>query len=430
MVFSTQIRDIEIIGQYAYLMNGADEGLYILDISIPAHPDLLGHTPFVKMHPHSGRYKQDIAVSGNYAFISDTDYFRAIDISNPGLPAEIAIITPDYTLRGIGISGTNAYLAADDGGILAIDISDPASPQIIGQTMTANDARDITVVEGRAYISTLCGMEIYRIVDPQGLIQIGNYEQFGVYSIEIIDNFAYLTTDNVHIINIDDPGNPICESVITTRGSAVGVTLTAKHAFIAEGYNGVCVIDISKKTDPQEVGYWDTGGYVTAIDVVGQYAYVADALDGLRVIDVSDPYTPCLVGFYDAGRYPEDIAVSGDKIYATYGYDGIRILNYMDPNHTSISFDEKLPHAYHLHHNHPNPFNAETRITYAIPKTCAVTLDIFDIMGRNITTLVKEKQEAGMHAVLFQMDQLPSGIYVYRLKAGEFTESKTMHLIR
>jgi hypothetical protein len=88
-----------------------------------------------------------------------------------------------------------------------------------------------------------------------------------------------------------------------------------------------------------------------------------------------------------------------------------------------------IPTEYSLSQNHPNPFNPTTTIRFAIPRVSSVTLKIFDILGREIKTLVSEELEAGYFAVRWRPD-VPSGTYICRLQAGDFTEARKMILTR
>lgn len=94
-----------------------------------------------------------------------------------------------------------------------------------------------------------------------------------------------------------------------------------------------------------------------------------------------------------------------------------------------VSSDAMIP-AYTLKQNYPNPFNPTTTLSYELQSVEFVTLEVFDMLGRRIITLVEEKQPAGQHAVLWNATGQASGIYLYRLKAGEFIESKLMALIK
>ncbi|MEX0928422.1 MAG: T9SS type A sorting domain-containing protein [Balneolales bacterium] len=92
--------------------------------------------------------------------------------------------------------------------------------------------------------------------------------------------------------------------------------------------------------------------------------------------------------------------------------------------------EEELPEIYELKENYPNPFNPTTQISYGIPEASHVTLEIYDITGRLISSLVNEDQQAGYHEVNFNADALSSGVYIYRLKAGEFVKTRQMTLIK
>lgn len=90
----------------------------------------------------------------------------------------------------------------------------------------------------------------------------------------------------------------------------------------------------------------------------------------------------------------------------------------------------KIPGEYRLYSNYPNPFNPTTLIQYALPKASTVNLRVFDVLGKEIATLVDDIQPAGNHSITFDGSRLPSGIYFTRLQAGEFVTTKKMVLLK
>ena len=88
------------------------------------------------------------------------------------------------------------------------------------------------------------------------------------------------------------------------------------------------------------------------------------------------------------------------------------------------------PNEFYLSQNFPNPFNPATKIAYQVPHKTFVTLTVYDILGREISTLVKEEMSMGAHVVEFDASHLPSGIYFYTLRATSFVETKKMILLR
>jgi len=95
----------------------------------------------------------------------------------------------------------------------------------------------------------------------------------------------------------------------------------------------------------------------------------------------------------------------------------------------------QIPDAFELGQNFPNPFNPVTEISFSLPKSCEVTLEVFNITGQKVTTLINGFFEAGNHSVMWDSratngQSLASGIYLYRLKAGEASETKKMILMK
>jgi hypothetical protein len=95
-----------------------------------------------------------------------------------------------------------------------------------------------------------------------------------------------------------------------------------------------------------------------------------------------------------------------------------------------IEVDLGIPMEFSLSQNYPNPFNPLTKITYSIPETGNVSLIIFDLLGSEVAELVNGEIEAGYYAFNFYASNLPSGVYFYRLQAGDFVQTKKMVLLK
>ncbi len=97
---------------------------------------------------------------------------------------------------------------------------------------------------------------------------------------------------------------------------------------------------------------------------------------------------------------------------------------------TGIKNNSRLISNYKLEQNFPNPFNPSTAIKYQIPKASHVNLRVYDILGREVETLVNENKPAGDYSVSFNADKLASGIYLYRIQTGNYIETKKMILLK
>ena len=100
-------------------------------------------------------------------------------------------------------------------------------------------------------------------------------------------------------------------------------------------------------------------------------------------------------------------------------------------NYNKVNFTgNEIPASYSLAQNFPNPFNPSTTIRYQLPENGMVTLKIYDILGSEVATLVNEQKAAGRYEVNFNASSLASGVYIYKIQAGDFSASKKLILLK
>lgn len=100
------------------------------------------------------------------------------------------------------------------------------------------------------------------------------------------------------------------------------------------------------------------------------------------------------------------------------------------PDVEQLTVLQDTPDSYNLSQNYPNPFNPSTIIRYQLPSNENIRLEVFDLLGRKVSTLVNERQSAGHYSVTFDASHLASGFYIYRLRAGDFIQSKKLFLVK
>ena len=110
-------------------------------------------------------------------------------------------------------------------------------------------------------------------------------------------------------------------------------------------------------------------------------------------------------------------------------YDNVSILWNLS-NQVAIKGNQMKPYRFTLLRNYPNPFNARTVITYELQIESNVTIAIYDLLGRKVVTLSDGFQQAGNHQVIWNADGRSSGVYFYKIKAGDEGSSKKMILIK
>jgi len=97
---------------------------------------------------------------------------------------------------------------------------------------------------------------------------------------------------------------------------------------------------------------------------------------------------------------------------------------------TDVESEESLPITFELEQNYPNPFNPSTKIKYSIVALGLVTLKVYDILGKEMMTLVNKEQSTGSYEIEFNASSLPSGVYFYQLKSGSLVQTKKMVLLK
>jgi len=154
---------------------------------------------------------------------------------------------------------------------------------------------------------------------------------------------------------------------------------------------------------------------------------------------------PALVNYYDS-YFVADYKISKDaglnsysKLYSFFGAGFIEVYKLTNISSIKDEFDNNIANEFNLEQNYPNPFNPSTKIRYSIPAFVEthrdaslqmVTIKVYDILGNEVSTLVNELKTSGNYEVEFSASQLSSGIYLYRLQAGNFTISRKMILLK
>lgn len=136
-------------------------------------------------------------------------------------------------------------------------------------------------------------------------------------------------------------------------------------------------------------------------------------------------------------------AYNGQRVYVAFRYymittvdgimanvDSVMVRNLSGPPVAIHNNNSNVPSKFDLKQNYPNPFNPSTTISYDLPKDEFVNITVFNSIGQEVAVLVNESRKAGTYEVKFDASGLPSGIYLYRINAGQFTKSVKMSLIK
>ena len=410
--------DLFVSGEFAYVGSFANR-LYIVDISTPEQMRVVAEveTPGPAV---------DVKVQGDLAVIAVQRAglrlgLMMVDVSDPRQPLVLAEFS-DRSWQGIHnlfLHGDRAYLAPierSDGvqGIFVIDISQPSAPHISGTWVNEDDRfsnliHDVFVDGDLAYVSDFFGgLVILDLTDPDRPVTLSSlpFEE-GIHSAWASDGYVYCNQEfggwerSLHVVDARDPANPVKVGEFRAAEPPTEQIVGPHNPFVRDGllyyayYDaGLRIFDLSEPAAPREVGYHASALAWGAHPHVDGIVYVADSREGLL-----------------AFRYT-GVATAIEETDTTTEPDG-----------------------FVLAQNYPNPFNTSTTINFSIPGPAAVDLAIFNLAGQKVSTLVSGELNSGAHAVSWDGRDdagrsLASGVYLYRLDAGELRQHRKLLLIK
>jgi len=212
--------------------------------------------------------------------------------------------------------------------------------------------------------------------------------------------------------------------------------MDANYAYVHD-FDSLRIYDISNLSDVVQVssvftdGSWDGDAFRE-----GDYVYVNSENNGLKVFNVTDISAPTMVASYDMLNSARGIIARNGLAYVAEKEGGFSI--YRNELLVAIDPQEMLPTTLNLQQNYPNPFNPSTMIQFSIPQTMnaeLVNMNVYNVLGQNIRTLVNRNLEAGSYQILWNGlnsngQQVPAGMYIYRLESAGQVISNKMVLIK
>ncbi len=124
-----------------------------------------------------------------------------------------------------------------------------------------------------------------------------------------------------------------------------------------------------------------------------------------------------------------NVDTASGNVYVGIASEGIFVRNFKTATSNPSVGSAELPDNFGLKNNYPNPFNPTTNIRFQLPEASHVQVSVYNAVGQKVATLVDRPMNAGTHSVVFNAGGLTSGVYIYRLEAGEFRESGKMLLL-
>jgi hypothetical protein len=472
-----EVKDSYVSGDYLYVAD-MGFGLQIFDVTDPANPVFSGE--FLAPTDVWG-----VTVSGNYAYVAaSTSGMYIIDISDPSNPTQVGSYdTPDVA-RNIDVSGDYAYVADKESGLQVIDISDPSNPFFVAEQDTPGWADKVQINGNYAYVADETSLEIIDVSDPLHPTLASSYtppDMGWAFDVSVSNGYAYLSDmfgGFIYIVDVSDPFNPTTALSYEYEYPPNAVTAYGNHLYV--GGWGVQIFDISDPTNLLIVGECAApGGRAQSVFISGEYIYLSNYSS---MVIFSGAAAPSGENDILSFTIPEQI---GDTVIDDVGYTvqldvpsgtnitalipTIEISNsaiidpasgtpqdFTDPFEYTVtaqngeeqiwivtvtlvvSADNLLLTTTELIGNYPNPFNPITTISFTLPAEFNenIKLTIFNLKGQKVKTfLINSSTYQPINSVIWygtdeHNNPVSSGVYLYQLKAGNFSETKRMLLLK
>jgi hypothetical protein len=255
-----------------------------------------------------------------------------------------------------------------------------------------------------------------------------------IYKKNIIKNRDTSITGNFNFEGFEGPFPPPGWTILNPD---VGFTFEKLNGYNGPRFGGVNCIKIPFYDYPN-AGQKDTLLSMTFTDVSAtdslrfDYAYaqyLSGYIDSL-IVNLSTDGGMTFINIFSEGGYPLSTSQATTLSFAPVSSTQWKTFSYPMSAVFPLNPGTRIPETYRIYQNYPNPFNPSTFIKFDLSRNVIVTIKIYDLLGREIMTLINEKVEAGSHTIEFKPTNLASGIYFYKFTAGDFSEVKKMVFIK
>jgi len=282
---------------------------------------------------------------------------------------------------------------------------------------------------GGVYVSTTNGTSWSAV--NEGLPYYGwmTGHCYEVFALAVKDSNLYAASGGVYVLS--NNGSKWTPAGLTNEDVSC-FAVNGKNLFAGKRqYPCIDTGDVFLSTDDgaswTDVSSGLTNAGVNCLAVSGTNLF-AGSMDGVFLLTSNGPsWFAVNTGLNDTIVY--SLAVSGTYLFAGTG-SGVwrRPLSEMTTDLGDMT--SVLPNEFVLFQNYPNPFNPSTTIKYKLPKSSEVSLSVIDMLGRKVSVLVHERMGAGVHEAKFDGSDLASGMYFYRLQAGDYVQTKKLMVVK
>ena len=382
-----------------------------------------------------------MVVAGDFGYGEGAAHFRVMDFSDPTEPEVVGSIY--HPLASTLSAGDGIVFMVSSGKIHIVDVSTPTAPEIVESFVSVGGIPFLAASGRLAYYveHVNVGGSGWRLgildastpTDPQRLGGVTIGSQSG--PVTHAGSHVYVCgppSHGIQIVDVSNPSAPALVGSVATPSTTWSIAVEGPYAY-AVASDSLYVADVSDPTNPVVIGsLWTPGGEWSASSLPGLAAvpgvvYVPGYDAGLWLVDVSIPSAPRIAGQVE-GRQTRVALLHGDHIYVAAN-NTVRSLIPHCPaipsavGSSALEVVESGPRAT-VDVAWPNPTRASTSIGFTLATRCGVNVDVYDVVGRHVRSLVAGVLDDGAHTVVWDRRgvdgaRAASGIYFVRLSAEQ-----------
>ncbi|MBD3160825.1 MAG: hypothetical protein GF346_01625, partial [Candidatus Eisenbacteria bacterium] len=396
-------------------------GLHFASAPADVRPKALESTPWPR-DIHS------IAVQADLLYLTDTTpMLKVVDVSDP---ADTRVIGAMYTAKRAEVveaHGDFAYIGYATRTLDVADVSNPQSPHYVTTVPQADGVADLVALGSLLFAVGGDGLRVIDISDPASPSVLGQLSVEGI-AIAVEGTYAYVLDGyRFRVVDVADPAVPTLIGALDTE-AARDFAMAGQHAFLID-WRGVQIVDVTDPSQPVEVGRIEGIEMLdaTAIDIRGDHAYLAR--ERMAVVDIGDPLQPVVLGESETvlDAFPRDLAA--DEEFVAVAGESFRVFPVQCPGGT-IRPERAGAVSIPLLTVAPNPMRDRARIEVSLGAgpsgigSVPVRASVIDVTGRQVARLARESLAAGIHVFRWEGRRdadgrpAPAGLYWLRVEVA------------
>ncbi len=245
----------------------------------------------------------------------------------------IGTMNPRQGVKPIMLVGDLVYALTRDDGFFVVDVSNPATPEVLSSIDTyASFQFD---VEGTLAAVCDSSLVLVDIGSPDTITeQTRQWLGSPIGDVDLVGDLAFVAAgdEGLQILDVSDPRAPAVLGSLPFTNATLRITVRDGIAFVSDDQWVLHAIDVTDPENPADLGsLYASPSFINEIECVGDLLYLPTSVGGLRILDVSDMANPSLVNVVDGDPYTLDVSIDGDRLYVASGERSVRVFDMTDP---------------------------------------------------------------------------------------------------